>query len=101
VVRGVETLKAHGVKAKCLMFYVLCGYNTTLEDDLYRAQKIIELGSDPYMMLYNKWEIRHPPELRRLARYINKRIYKRFKISFEDYLRMGTPHERKLVGLKR
>jgi len=93
--RGIETLKAHGVSQP--MFYVLCGYNTTLEDDLYRVERLLDWGCDPYLMLYNRWEIRHPPELRRLARYINRRIYKRYKIGFEDYLRMGAPCDRKLV----
>jgi len=34
--------------------YVLIGFNTTIEDDLYRCQKIIDHKFDPYIMPYNK-----------------------------------------------
>jgi len=96
VIRGIETLKAHGISPKRLMFYVLCGYNTTFEEDLYRAEKLIELGCDPWIMLYDKYRIQHPTELRKLDRFINRRLYKRFKIDFKTYIKLGAPHERQL-----
>lgn len=34
--------------------YVLIGYNTTEQDDIYRVQKIVENGHDPYIMPFNR-----------------------------------------------
>jgi len=65
------------------MFYMLCGFNTTWEEDWYRFQTLRELGVDPYVMLYNKWEKRHPLKLRKFERWVNRRLYK--VIPFEKY----------------
>jgi len=50
VMRGLAIAKKYAVKA---MVYVLIGYNTTREQDIYRCQKIHQLGYDPYPMPYN------------------------------------------------
>lgn len=44
--------------------YVLCNYNSTLEDDLYRIETLKKLGFSPYVMIYNKPEA--PPVIRQL-----------------------------------
>lgn len=35
------------------MFYVLVGFDTTYEEDLHRVKTLLELGTTPYVMLYN------------------------------------------------
>jgi len=34
--------------------FILVGYNTSFEEDMYRAKKLMEMGVDPYVMEYNK-----------------------------------------------
>lgn len=36
------------------MVYILIGYNTTEEEDIYRFQKVVDYGHDPYIMPYNQ-----------------------------------------------
>lgn len=79
--RGVAILGHHGVKPFRLMFYMLCGYNTTHEEDLYRFNVLRELGCDMYIMRYNN---RHDdPWLNHFTRWVNSRIYK--SCALEDY----------------
>jgi hypothetical protein len=82
VIRGVERLAAAGIPPKHLMFYVLCGFDTTIQDDLRRVDVIRSLGADPYVMKYNN---RQGAELNKLARWVNKRICE--KVPFSDYTR--------------
>lgn len=48
--------------------YVLIGYNTSMEEDIHRCQKIVDLGHDPYIMPYNQSK--------------KEKIFKRFIDSF-------------------
>ena len=54
--------------------YVLIGYNTTQAEDIYRVQKIVELGHDPYIMPYhqNKAE-------KRFKRFIDSFMWRKYK----------------------
>jgi len=99
VLKGIEKLLASGLRPSQLAFYILSGFNTTLEEDLYRINKLLEIGCDPYLMLYNKYEKRYSRELLRLERYINRRIYKRYNISLEKYLELKMPKDSKLSYL--
>ena len=79
VLRGLRRMIDAGVPARCLMVYVLVGFNSTHEQDYYRFQKLRELGADSFIMKYNnrrddKW-------LNRFARWVNKRIYKSCELS--------------------
>lgn len=49
--------------------YVLTNYRSTLDEDLYRIYTLIDLGYDPYVMIYNKPCA--PREIRRLQRWCN------------------------------
>jgi hypothetical protein len=51
-----------------IMCYVLAGYNSTHEENLYRAYKLRDMGIDPFIMKYKKDD----PYLRALARYVNR-----------------------------
>lgn len=51
VIEGLETLKRHGIK-KRIFFYVLVGFNSTIEEDLYRLNLLRKLNQIPYVMRY-------------------------------------------------
>ena len=78
--RGIEILKRNGVHLRKLMFYVLIGFNTTPEEDLYRVETLRGLGVDPFVMPYNKFD----PYQRNFARWVNhKAIFK--SVSWQEY----------------
>ena len=86
VERGIQILKNAGIKPYQLMFYILCGYNTTFEEDMYRFKRLREWGVDPFVMIYNyqgkkKWK--GDPRIPDFARWVNRRIYK--SCSWEKY----------------
>lgn len=79
VVRGIEILKKHMPLSR-VMFYVLIGFNTTPEEDLYRVETLRKLGVDPFVMPY----VKHDDYQRRFARWVNhKAIFK--TVQWEQY----------------
>jgi len=69
------------LKAYKFMAYVIIGYSSTEEEDLYRVEKLRDLGVDPFVMPYNKKD----PYQKRFARWVNhKAIFKTVK--WEDYV---------------
>ena len=63
--------------------YVLIGYDTTQEEDLYRCQKIIDLGHDPYIMPFHQSK-----EEKRFKRFIDSFMWRKYRIleeAFWDY----------------
>lgn len=69
-----------------LMCYVLIGFNSTIEQDLYRIERLRELGIKPYVMPYRDFENKRKPSQyeKDLAQYVNKpMIFKSCK--FEDF----------------
>jgi len=81
---GIAVLKKAGIKPRELMFYMLCGYNTSFEEDMHRFRVLRELGVDPFVMKYNNR--RDVPILNAFARWVNKRLYK--VCEFEKYKRL-------------
>lgn len=66
------------IKPYKIMCYVLIGYNSTPEQDLYRIEKLRELKIDPFVMPYDKSD----PYQKRFARWVNhKAIFKTVKWS--------------------
>jgi radical SAM superfamily enzyme YgiQ (UPF0313 family) len=66
------------VKAYKFLVYVLIGYNSTPEEDLYRVERLRELKVDPFVMPYNKKD----EYQRRFARWCNhKAIFRKVKWS--------------------
>lgn len=66
--------------------YVLCGYDSTMEENLERIEEIRKLNFRPYVMLYDKQHIKRGDELRKLQRWVNaKQAF--WKCSFEEYQR--------------
>lgn len=65
--------------------YVLCGYNTTLEQDLERIYTLRDLGYSPYIMIYDKYKRKRKDDLVRLQRWVNSRFAFAACKRFEDY----------------
>ena len=68
-----------------LIVYVLCNFDTTLEQDLERIYTLREMGYWAYVMLYDKENIPKGHELRRLQRWVNNRFIFAKTERFEDY----------------
>lgn len=67
-----------------VMVYILCNYDTTFEQDMYRIQLCRELNFSPYPMIYDKAHA--DPVYRKLQRWCNNFIF--WKVpTFEDYLK--------------
>ena len=68
------------IKPYRIMCYVLIGYWSTEEQDLYRVETLRDMGIDPFVMPYNKKDTYQ----KRFARWVNhKAIFKTVK--WQDY----------------
>lgn len=67
------------------MVFVLCGYDTTIEQDLERVYTLRELGYYAYIMLYNKESIPRGHPLRKMQRWANNRFIFASCPRFENY----------------
>lgn len=80
VMEGIATLSKY-IKPYKHMCFMLVGFNTTFEEDLYRFRKLRELKVDPFVMIYNQ---KNDIKLKHFARWVNSRIYK--SCSWDSYL---------------
>lgn len=79
VLVGIKILLKY-MKAWRHMCFMLVGFNTTFEEDMYRFRKLEEMGIRPYVMVYNeKKDIR----LKHFERWVNSRICK--ACEWEEY----------------
>jgi len=77
---GIKILTDHGIRKYKMMFYILIGYNTNKEEDLYRINLLRDLNIDPFVMPYNK----NDEYQKNFARWVNhKAIFK--TVEWEDY----------------
>lgn len=65
--------------------YVLCNFDTSLEQDLERVYTLRELGYTPYIMIYDKQNVKRGSDLRRLQRWVNSRTAFYAVDRFEDF----------------
>lgn len=63
--------------------YVLCNFNSTIEEDYYRIITLRDIGCDPYVMIYNKPNA--PKEIKQLQRWCNNKFIFRACKDFKDY----------------
>jgi len=78
---GIEVLKRAGIRPDRLVFYMLVGYDTSWEEDLYRFEVLRSLDVHPFVMLYEGTSA----ELKHFARWVNRRLYKVCR--WEEYRR--------------
>jgi hypothetical protein len=65
--------------------YVLCNYDSTLEEDLERIYTLRDMGYMPYVMIYQKDTA--PRVYRQLQRYVNNKIIFKSCTNFDSYVR--------------
>ncbi|MFV2016887.1 MAG: hypothetical protein ACC656_15760 [Candidatus Heimdallarchaeota archaeon] len=65
---GIDLLEKTGINLNHVLVYVLIGYNSTEEQDLYRIRALYDRGVRPYVMPYNK----HKSDL---TRWVNRLYY--------------------------
>lgn len=66
-----------------VMVYILCNFNTTIEQDIYRIQLCRELNFSPFPMIYDKEHCN--PIYKKLQRWCNNFIFWSTP-TFDDYL---------------
>lgn len=67
-----------------VMVYILCNFDTTLDQDIYRIQLCRELNFSPYPMIYDKEHCK--PIYKKLQRWCSNFIF--WKVpTFEEYLK--------------
>lgn len=65
--------------------YVLIGFNTTQEEDIYRVQKIVDHGFDPYVMTYHQ-----NTQEKRFKRFIDSFMWRKYP-TIEQAFNAYTP----------
>lgn len=79
VIEGINILSKF-IKPYRHMCFMLVGFNTTFEEDMYRFRRLREFKVDPFVMVYNQ---KNDKKLKHFARWVNSRIYKSCK--WEEY----------------
>jgi hypothetical protein len=70
IIKAISLLKNAGFNLRNdVSFYVLAGYDSTFEDDLYRCNRLKEMGVNAFVMPYHKRDSR----INRLANWANRR----------------------------
>jgi len=78
--KGIRLCVDNGIKTTQMAFYVLIGYHSTEEEDLYRVEVLRDYGCDPYAMPYNKFD----PYQKKFTRWVNhKAIFK--SVEWKEY----------------
>lgn len=78
-----EYRKAFSLPDEKCKVYVLTNFNSTHEQDLERVYRLRDIGYDPFVMVYEKWNA--PKETRRLQRWCNNKIIFRAESDFTKY----------------
>lgn len=86
ITRGLALAKEHlKISDRKAIVYILTNYDTTIQEDLYRLQKVRELGFAPDIRIYRKETLPRPHILRDLQRWSNNRFLYR-SCDFKDYV---------------
>ena len=79
--------KVSGFDHHKVSVYVLCNFDTTIEQDLERIMFIRSVDFQPYVMLYDKANIKRGSELLKLQRWVNSPFIFWTCPTFEEYKR--------------
>lgn len=71
-----------------MVVYVLTNFNTTMEQDLDRVYTLLDLGYNPYIMIYNKHNLPRHSRYKDLQRWVNNKIIFNAVDNFNDYMNM-------------
>lgn len=85
IVKGLKLAKEKlEISDRKAVVYILTNYDTTVQEDIYRVQKVIELGFAPDIRIYRKETLPKRHILRDLQRWSNNRFLYR-SCDFMDY----------------
>jgi len=84
--RFITFSEVTGWKRDKVIVYVLCNFDTTIEQDLDRIMFLRNLNFSPYVMLYNKNGLMRGDIHFKLARWVNNRMLFWRYATFDDYL---------------
>ena len=87
--RTVALCETAGIRASRLMFYVLVGFDTTPEEDMYRVQLVHSLNADPFVMRFDRSD-RYQT---RFSRWVNNMTAFNAMTFAEYCARFKTPSE--------
>lgn len=80
ILRGIERCNKWGIPCSHMQFFVLIGFDTSPEEDMYRVNLLTKLGCKPFVMPYNKKD----KYQKAFTRWVNnRRIFNSCK--WEDY----------------
>ena len=86
IVKGLALAKEKlDLTDRSCIVYMLTNYDTTIEEDLYRVNKIREIGYAPDIRIYRKESLPKRHILRDLQRWCNNRFLYR-SCEFMDYV---------------
>lgn len=86
---GFARVTAAGIRPHQMAFFVLVGWNTTEEQDLYRIDKLHGLGADVFVMPYDRGD----PYQKALARWNNRHVWR--SVPWRDYCYGGWRSEQR------
>lgn len=82
-----------GIDERKLTVFCLTNFDTTFEQDLDRVYTLRDLGYTPYVMVYNKDNMKSTSKVRRLQQWVNNRIAFAKCERFEDF----RPHGKEML----
>lgn len=94
--KGVKILRRNGIN--CSLFYVLVGFNTTIDQDLHRLEVIKELDMRPYVMRYKT--CKGEKEYYYLSNWANQQQFF-MKKSFEEFKIFKKNENKQILSLKK
>lgn len=94
VKEGLNVLFKAGISPQHIMIFILCNYDTTFEEDLFRYKELNSLNVTPFIMIYGKGN----REIRRFARFVNRRWISR-ACKWEEYNDQNSSNRSKFKRL--
>lgn len=88
ILKGIETLRKGGINRG--MFYVLVGFDSTFEEDLYRFNILKGLNQRAYCMRYKT--VRKNPLYQKLAGWVNSQNLF-MKLTFDEFLQKANNYK--------
>lgn len=79
--------KVSGYDHHKVSVYILCNFDTTIEQDLERIMFVRSINFQPYVMLYDKANIKRGSELLKLQRWVNSPFVFWSCPTFDEYKR--------------
>ena len=79
--------KRSGIDHRKLLVYVLCNFNTTVQQDLERICWLRDHGYEPFVMLYNKEQMPKTDIRRKMVQWCNNKFIFHACANFNDFER--------------